>query len=94
MPVDWSSGNLKKRIDFFIFLSKQDNKIMNAKILTTIQFISLIVMIGTAEELFASLLHTLLFSVSFIAFAQCSIYIGKNEKWLTRKSKGDTLHYN
>ena len=43
---------------------------MNAKILTTIQFISLIVMIGTPEELFASLLHTLLFSVSFISFDQ------------------------
>lgn len=60
---------------------------MNATILTTLQFISLIVMIGTAEEVFTTILPTLFFSLAFIIFAQCSIYIGKNEKWLIKEKK-------
>ena len=57
---------------------------MNATILITIQFISLIVMIGTAEDVFTTIFPTLFFSLAFIVFAQCSIYIGKNEKWLIK----------
>ena len=56
---------------------------MNAKILISLQVTSFIIMLGTAEQLFVNLLPTIFFLVSLVLFAKCSIYIGKNEKWLT-----------
>ena len=60
---------------------------MNATTLIAIQFISLIIMIGTAEELFTTIYPTMLFAGSFIAFALCSIYISNNKKWLLRENE-------
>ena len=55
---------------------------MNAKFLIALQIASFIVMLGTAEQLFTKTLPTIFFMLSLLLFAKCSIYIGKNEKWL------------
>ena len=55
---------------------------MNAKLLIALQIASFIVMLGTAEQLFTKTLPTIFFMLSLLLFAKCSIYIGKNEKWL------------
>ena len=39
-------------------------------------------MLGTAEMLFVNTFPTILFITSLAIFIKCSIYIGKNEKWL------------
>ena len=60
-------------------------KVMNyATLITSLQIISLITMIGTADALFSKIPSTLIFILSFAIFARCSIFISKNEKWLTR----------
>ena len=58
---------------------------MNAINLITIPIIGLVTMIGTAEGLFTSTISTILFALAFATFAQCSIYIGKNKKWLIKE---------
>lgn len=55
---------------------------MNAKILISLQLISFIIMLGTAEQLFMNILSTIFFLISLAVFAKCSIYINKNEKRL------------
>lgn len=55
-----------------------------AVLITSLQIISLITMIGTAETLFVNSIATIFFILSFITFARCSIFISKNEKWLAR----------
>lgn len=62
---------------------------MNAKILITLQVTSFIIMLGTAEQLFVKIFPTMVFLTSLILFAKSSIYIGKNEKWLTNNSNED-----
>lgn len=58
----------------------------NATFITSLQILSLIIMIGTAEALFSSIAATLAFIISFVIFARCSVFINKNEKWLIRLS--------
>ncbi|MBR2318045.1 MAG: hypothetical protein IKA52_00020 [Bacteroidaceae bacterium] len=65
---------------------------MNARLIILLQAISFIVMLGTAEQLFANIVPTILFIASFILLAKCSIYIGKNEKWLLKENDGETPH--
>ena len=60
---------------------------MNAKLLIALQIASFIVMLGTAEQLFTKTLPTIFFMLSLLLFAKCSIYIGKNEKWLINDSQ-------
>lgn len=55
---------------------------MNAKILISLQLTSFIIMLGTAEQLFSNTVSTIFFLTSLLLFAKCSVYIGKNEKWL------------
>lgn len=57
---------------------------MNAKTIIALQFAALMIMVGTAESLFDKLPQTILFIASIAAFAMCSIYISKNEKWLLK----------
>jgi hypothetical protein len=58
----------------------------NATLITSLQVLSLIIMIGTAESLFSSIAATSAFIISFVIFARCSIFINKNERWLARLS--------
>ena len=58
---------------------------MNAKILISLQMTSFVIMLGSAEQLFTKTFPTIVFLMSFIVFAKSSIYIGKNEKWLTNE---------
>ena len=51
---------------------------MNARILLILQFVSLIVILGTAESLFTNRIATIAFATSFVTFARCSIYISKH----------------
>ncbi len=53
---------------------------MKASTLTTIQIASLALIVGSAEGAFEELLPGIIFILSFITFALCSIYIGRNEK--------------
>lgn len=62
---------------------------MNAKILISLQLISFIIMLGTAEQLFSKLFPTIFFIASLVLFAKCSIYISKNEKWLIDENKNE-----
>ena len=55
---------------------------MNAKTLLLLQLTSFVIMLGTAEMLFVNTFPTILFITSLAIFIKCSIYIGKNEKWL------------
>ena len=57
---------------------------MNAKIIIALQLAGLILMLGTAENLFNNLISTIIFTASLLLFIKCSIYISKNEKWLLR----------
>lgn len=59
----------------------------NATFITSLQLLSLIIMIGTAEALFSSIAATFAFIISFATFASCSIFIKKNEKWLIRLNR-------
>ena len=58
-----------------------------AVMITSLQIISLIMMIGTANELLISNTATIFFIIAFATFARCSIFISKHEKWLTRLSR-------
>lgn len=57
---------------------------MNAKTIIALQFVALMIMVGTVESLFDKLPQTILFIAAIVAFAMCSIYISKNEKWLLK----------
>ena len=57
---------------------------MKASTLMSIQFTSLVLMIGSAEGMLEAIIPTILFIASFIAFATCSIYIGRHEKEIIR----------
>ncbi|MBQ8543256.1 MAG: hypothetical protein IJ436_07275 [Bacteroidaceae bacterium] len=57
---------------------------MKTTTLMTIQFLSLILIIGSADGLLHSALSTIIFFASFAAFATCSIYIGEHDKELIR----------
>ncbi|MBQ7947660.1 MAG: hypothetical protein IKL54_06960 [Bacteroidaceae bacterium] len=57
---------------------------MRTTTLMSLQFISLITMIGCAESLLCKVMPTILFVLSFSVFAACSIYISKHEKELIR----------
>ncbi len=57
---------------------------MKANTLISIQLISLALMIGCCESILDEFLPTMAFVVSFIIFAACSIYIGKNQKKIIR----------
>ncbi len=46
-------------------------------------------MIGSADNLITETLPTILFTLSFVAFASCSIYISKHNKSIIR----DTNNY-
>lgn len=58
---------------------------MIAQILLFTQFATFLIMIGTADRLFTTPMATLVFFAAFLIFARCSIYIGKNEKWLIKR---------
>ncbi|MBO7302535.1 MAG: hypothetical protein J6U58_07510 [Bacteroidaceae bacterium] len=55
-----------------------------ATFITSLQIASLIMMLGTIDAFFVEKAATILFILSFATFARCSIFISKNEKWLTR----------
>lgn len=57
---------------------------MKTTTLMTIQFISLLLMIGCAESLLMAIVPSIIFIISFISFASCSIYISNHEKELIR----------
>ena len=57
---------------------------MDAKILFGIQMSCLIIMLGTAEGVFISKAHTILFAIALFLFGRCSIYICKNKKRLMK----------
>ncbi|MBQ8271081.1 MAG: hypothetical protein IJZ22_07775 [Bacteroidaceae bacterium] len=57
---------------------------MKASTLTTIQITSLALIIGCAEGALEDFLSSIVFILSFTAFAMCSIYIGRNEKRIIR----------
>lgn len=59
---------------------------MNAKTIILLQLSSLILTLGTAEHIFTNIYSTLIFTISLICFAKCSIYINENEKWLLKNS--------
>lgn len=59
---------------------------MRTTTLMSVQFISLILMIGCAESLLCKTLPTILFILSFMVFAACSIYISRHEKKLIRNN--------
>lgn len=50
----------------------------------TLQVISLLVLIGSAEDFMERITATLFFILSFMIFASCSIYISRHEKELLR----------
>lgn len=58
---------------------------MNARVLLALQFTTLIIMLGCADAVFLELIQTIMFVVSFFAFAYCSIYISNNEKRLLKE---------
>lgn len=62
---------------------------MKATTLITIQFISLMVIIGSADGVLKEALASLLFFLAFAAFAASSIYISRNNKKIIR----DTNRY-
>ena len=62
---------------------------MNARILLILQFVSLIIILGTAESLFTNRIATIAFATSFVTFARCSIYISKNSKRLLRELENE-----
>lgn len=62
---------------------------MNARILLILQFVSLIVILGTAESLFTNRIATIAFATSFVTFARCSICISKNSKRLLRELENE-----
>lgn len=57
---------------------------MRTTTLMSIQFTSLVLMIGCTDALLCEILPSFLFILSFAAFAACSIYISKHEKELIR----------
>ncbi len=57
---------------------------MKATTLTSIQFTSLLLIIGCAEGALNETLPTIIFALSFAAFALCSIHIARHEKELIR----------
>lgn len=57
---------------------------MRTTTLMTIQFLSIVLMLGSAEGLLCDTLPSVLFILSFAAFAACSIYINNHEKELIR----------
>lgn len=59
---------------------------MKTTTLMTIQFLSLVLMIGSAEELLFKMVPSVLFILSFATFAACSIYISRHEKELIREN--------
>lgn len=65
---------------------------MNARILLILQFVSLIIILGTAESLFTNRIATIAFATSFVTFARCSIYISKNSKRLLRELEKKDLY--
>lgn len=66
---------------------------MNARTILLIQAISFILMLGTAEQLFTNIIPTIVFILSFVMFARCSIFINKNEKWLMKENREEASHY-
>ncbi len=63
---------------------------MKAITLMTTQLVSLLILTASANGLFENQKCTIAFILSFIAFASCSIYIGKHERHLLREVKN---HY-
>lgn len=59
---------------------------MKTTTLMTIQFVSLILIIGSADGLLCSIVPTIVFFISFATFAMCSIYIGRHDKELIREN--------
>lgn len=58
---------------------------MRAITLMTTQLVSLLILTASANGLFENYKSTAAFILSFIAFAACSIYIGKHQKHLLRE---------
>ncbi len=57
---------------------------MRATTLMGIQLLSLVLIIGSAEGVMDEFLPTIIFILSFTAFALCSIYIERHEKEIIR----------
>ena len=62
---------------------------MKAITLMVTQLVSLIILSASADGLFEKTECTLTFILSFIAFAACSIYIGKHQKELLKEVERD-----
>ena len=58
---------------------------MNARLLISLQVISLIAMIATVGNLFENRIVTLIFATAFFVFARCSVYISINSARLLRE---------
>ncbi len=59
---------------------------MKADTLITIQLISLALIIGSAEGFLENTISSITFIVTFILFAVCSIYIGRNKKDIIKET--------
>jgi uncharacterized membrane protein len=71
---------------------KQHDREMTPQVLLLAQLAMFLTMLGTAESLFTSRMATIVFFISFFIFVRCSIYIGKNEKWLVREEENNRSH--
>lgn len=58
---------------------------MKTTVLISLQMISLLMLIGSANNLFESVLATTVFTTSFFTFAACSIYISEHQKRIMRE---------
>ena len=66
---------------------------MNAKQILSLQLVSLVTMLFTAESLFSDRGATLIFATALFIFARCSIYISKNSKRLLRELNKKEARY-
>lgn len=58
---------------------------MRAKDLMTVQLISLLLLIASANSIFDSYFATFVFIVAFAVFSRCCIYAEKHQKRLLRE---------